>query len=156
MDFTNPSLNNQNNIHFSQDDLEREEERQRRLKILTYCGAHRTSAPGYFYGLDYSSKAQPLTGEDFYTYQGYTAQQPRRHWKYNTNPAAVPLNTYEMAAIDKVDPNRLIGDTLSNQKILHEQPLSEEEKRTFCTAFAPPPGFKAEHKTVFFSNFLTI
>lgn len=152
MDFTDHSINNEYNIHFEPNDLETAEERQRRLKILVsrQHPERRPSAPGHFYGLDYSLEAPPPTGEDFHTYQGYAAQQPRRHWKYNPNPEAVQLNNYEMTAVDAVDSNRLIGDTLSNQKVINELPLTEEDKRTFCTAFAPPPGFKAEHKTVKF------
>lgn len=47
-----------------------------------------------------------------------------------------------------MDPVRLVGDTLSNQKINYDRPLTEEEKRTFAAVFAPPTGFKPEHRTV--------
>lgn len=152
MDFIDHSSNNQYNMHYNPEDMETEEQRQKRLRILERRqrehGTQPPSAPGHFYGLDYSSEAPPPTGEDFETYQGYAAQQPRRHWKYNPNPEAVPLNTYEMHSVDGVDPMRLVGDTLSNQKLTYEQPLTDEEKRTFGTCFAPAPGLKPEHKTV--------
>uniref|UniRef100_A0A7E4VA61 ZM domain-containing protein n=1 Tax=Panagrellus redivivus TaxID=6233 RepID=A0A7E4VA61_PANRE len=104
------------------------------------------SRPGYNYGLDFTKNAY-IDGSDRDYYHGYGPQQPKLKSKYSADPHA-PINTYVSPNVEAVNPVRLIGDTLSNQKVPHEKYLTEEEKRTFATSFAPPPGFKRDHVTV--------
>uniref|UniRef100_A0A914PQR5 Zasp-like motif domain-containing protein n=1 Tax=Panagrolaimus davidi TaxID=227884 RepID=A0A914PQR5_9BILA len=103
--------------------------------------------PGYQYGLDFSSRARSTDGQDRDYYHGYGPQQPKLKPKFSADPHA-PINTYTSYNVESVNPVRLIGDTISNQKIRGEKYLTDEEKRTFSTPFAPPPGFKRDHITV--------
>lgn len=49
--------------------------------------------------------------------------------------------------MDEFDSQYWVGDTLSNQKVRPEYPLTEEEKRTFALLYGPG-GFKPDHRTV--------
>ncbi|KAH7729467.1 Protein PQN-22 c [Aphelenchoides avenae] len=105
--------------------------------------------PGWKYGMDYNSspqRYQGIGGLDAY-YHGYAAEKPRKQDKYSADPKE-PLNIAWTQSLDGVDPVRLVGDTLSNQHISYDRPLTEEEKRTYAAVFAPPTGFKPEHRTV--------
>ncbi|KAE9553519.1 hypothetical protein FO519_003268 [Halicephalobus sp. NKZ332] len=104
--------------------------------------------PGHNYGLDYSDRAQYIDDSDRGYYQGYGPQQPKLKPKYSADPH-VTMNTYVVNSVEGVNPVRLVGDTLSNQKVPRETYLTDEEKRTFSTAYAPPPGFKRDHITVY-------
>lgn len=103
--------------------------------------------PGYNYGLDYSDKSGQIDDSDRYYYQGYGPQKSKLKSQYAADPHA-PINTYMTENVESVNPVRLIGDTLSNQKINKEKPLTEDEKHSFSTSFVPPPGFKRDHVTV--------
>uniref|UniRef100_A0AC34Q2M9 Zasp-like motif domain-containing protein n=1 Tax=Panagrolaimus sp. JU765 TaxID=591449 RepID=A0AC34Q2M9_9BILA len=103
--------------------------------------------PGYNYGLDYTGKMGQIDDSDRYNYQGYGPQKGKLKSRYAADPHA-PINTYVAENVESVNPIRLIGDTLSNQKIGKEKPLTEVQKHTFSTSFVPPPGFKRDHITV--------
>lgn len=103
--------------------------------------------PGYNYGLDYSDRVQYIDDSDREYYHGYGPQEPKLKPRYSADPHTV-INTYTAENVESVNPVRLIGDTLSNQKISKDKYLTDEEKRTFSTSFAPPPGFKRDHVTV--------
>ena len=53
----------------------------------------------------------------------------------------------EAQGLDEFDSQYWVGDTLSNQKVRPEYPLTEEEKRTFALLYGPG-GFKPDHRTV--------
>lgn len=80
--------------------------------------------PGDYYGLDYNASAEmdgermqrsaSLGAEEDPNYQGYQAQKPRKHWRYEAQ-LDIPINNFEVEVVECVDPVRLIGDTLSSE-----------------------------------------
>jgi hypothetical protein len=59
------------------------------------------------------------------------------------------LNIAEAQGLNELDSQYWVGDTLSNQRIIAEHPLTDEEKRTFALLYGPG-GFKPDHITVGF------
>ena len=53
----------------------------------------------------------------------------------------------EAQGLNELDSQYWVGDTLSNQKILLDHPLTDEEKRTFALLYGPG-GFKPDQRTV--------
>jgi len=80
--------------------------------------------PGDYYGLNYNASAEmdgdrlqrsaSLGAGDDTNYQGYQAQKPRKHWRYEAQ-LDIPINNFEVEVVECVDPVRLIGDTLSSE-----------------------------------------
>uniref|UniRef100_A0A915N7E7 Uncharacterized protein n=1 Tax=Meloidogyne javanica TaxID=6303 RepID=A0A915N7E7_MELJA len=111
---------------------------------------------GDFFGLDYRTmlpeeeQHRSHSAEDSAFYQGYQALPPRKNFRlvgHFTADHNAPLNIAEAQGLDEFDSQYWVGDTLSNQKVRPEYPLTEEEKRTFALLYGPG-GFKPDHRTV--------
>uniref|UniRef100_A0A914KHL1 Uncharacterized protein n=1 Tax=Meloidogyne incognita TaxID=6306 RepID=A0A914KHL1_MELIC len=112
---------------------------------------------GDFFGLDYRTmlpeeeQHRSHSAEDSAFYQGYQALPPRKNFRlvgHFTADHNAPLNMKaEAQGLDEFDSQYWVGDTLSNQKVRPEYPLTEEEKRTFALLYGPG-GFKPDHRTV--------
>ncbi|CAJ0603289.1 unnamed protein product [Cylicocyclus nassatus] len=78
-------------------------------------------------------------------YHGHGPDPPRLRPHYSADPRSA-CNSYYAPNVDEVDANLLVGDTISNQKIRHENRHINQNE--FGTSFAPPGGFKRDHTYV--------
>lgn len=80
-------------------------------------------------------------------YHGHGPERPKLHSKYVDTPLKQnELNIETAPNVEKVSPDILVGDTLSNQHISKNE--HSREMDTFGTYFGPTPGFKRDHRTV--------
>uniref|UniRef100_A0A0N5A9N4 ZM domain-containing protein n=1 Tax=Syphacia muris TaxID=451379 RepID=A0A0N5A9N4_9BILA len=103
----------------------------------------RKSTPMYDISSVDSSKANISTPS---SYHGHGPEHPRLQPKYTGFKKSNEMNIETAPNINNVSANVFVGDTVSNQKIYKEN--VHKQKDPFGTSFAPPEGFKEDHKTV--------
>jgi len=85
---------------------------------------------------------------EYIAFKGYQPLPPRKKCQpIILDPDA--LNIAEAQGLDELDSQYWVGDTMSNQRIMVDHPLTDEEKRTFALLYGPG-GFKPDHITVGF------
>uniref|UniRef100_A0A1I8AGI3 ZM domain-containing protein n=1 Tax=Steinernema glaseri TaxID=37863 RepID=A0A1I8AGI3_9BILA len=106
----------------------------------------REERPGYkMGGMDFAENVR-YSGYNP-SYHGHGPDEPRLKSTFSADPHA-PVNTYVAPNVEGVNPIRLVGDTISNQKIRHENYPSQDMKSNMGTSFAPPGGHRPDHRTV--------
>ncbi|TMS39168.1 hypothetical protein L596_005737 [Steinernema carpocapsae] len=106
----------------------------------------REEKPGYkMGGTDFAENTGNYISGYNPNYHGHGPEPPRMRSVFSADPHA-PVNTYVSPNVEGVNPIRLVGDTISNQKCRYEKLVTAEDKANFGTSFAPPEGHRPEHR----------
>ncbi|KAK0399769.1 hypothetical protein QR680_003207 [Steinernema hermaphroditum] len=106
----------------------------------------REEKPGYkMGGMDFAENIR-YSGYNP-NYHGHGPDEPRLRSVFSADPHSA-VNTYVASNVEGVNPIRLVGDTISNQKCRFENNPTAEQKANMGTSFAPPAGHRPEHRTM--------